>query len=335
MGWDSEYYTTGVWASAASRAALVALITGKPVEEVEVLIPVGRRVILPVETLYVGCGRAEVCAVKVSPEADDVTHGARIVAEATFSPCGVVVEGGSGIGVITKPGLKLPVGEKAINPVPRYYILKNLAEVLRDFRIDDGVRVVISVEDGESIAKKTINPKLGIVGGVSILGTKGTVIPFSTKSFMDSILTELSVARASGIDVVVLAPGRDSMEYARSVMRQLPPEAFVMVGDYIYFAAKHASKMGFSSIHLFAQPGKMAKVAYGFKNTHAKYGSVSMEWLAKALGLPEVACCNTVAEAWAISKERWGVLEALAASRLSQWTGCCAQAHLVPPESCG
>ncbi len=325
-----EYYTTGVWASAVAKAAVKTLIMKRELNSVDVVIPIGRRVKLPVTTcLLNGC--AEARGVKKSPEADDVTHGAVIGARAFPFQCGVIVEGGKGIGLITKRGLKLPVGEKAINPVPRYFILKNIGEALKELSFFSGVKVEIFVEDGEKIAKKTINPKLGIVGGISILGTRGTIIPFSTKSFMDSILTELSVAKAQGLKEVVLAPGRESLESALSLKPFLPPEAFIAMGDFIYFAAKHAANMGFQRVTFVAQPAKMAKVAYGMKNTHAKYGLLPLNWLADILGIPEIAFCNTVREAFLIPevKRRWKIIEEMAKTNLESWTGLEADAITI------
>ena len=311
------YYTTGVWASAVAKAAVEVLITGRPCEDVEVIIPAGERVRLPVKTESIK-PFAVVSGVKLSPEAEDVTHGAVIRARAEWWGRGVVIEGGRGIGVVTKPGLKLRVGEKAINPVPRFFILRNVADVLRQYDSAAGVRIVLEVEQGEEMARYTVNPKLGIVGGISILGTRGTVVPFSTKSFMDSIKVELSVARASGLDTVVFAPGRESLDFAKRSL-DLPDEAFIAVGDYVYFAVRHAANMGFGRVHFFAQPAKMAKVAYGFKNTHAKYGKLPMDWLAKVLGVPEVANCNTVAQAFTFASHRWHLVEALAKERLLEW----------------
>ena len=327
---SKEFYTTGVWVSAAAKAAVKTLITKEKVNKIDVVIPIGKRVTLPVSSRLLD-GYAEAKGVKESPEADDVTHGAVIGARAFPFSGGVVVEGGEGIGLITKRGLKLPVGEKAINPVPRYFILKNIGELLRELSFSSGVRVEIFVEDGEKIAEKTINPKLGIVGGISILGTKGTIIPFSTKSFMDSIMTELSVARAQGLKEVVLAPGRESLESALSLKPDLPPEAFIAVGDFIYFAAKHAANMGFRRITFVAQPAKMAKVAYGMKNTHAKHGLLPLDWLADVLGIPEIAFCNTVREAFLMPevRKRWKIVEELAKKILKTWTGLEADAITI------
>ncbi len=296
------------------------------------LIPAGDMVCLPVRDVRWNKNGVVAEVVKESPEAEDVTHGAIIKAKASLCPVGVVLEGGKGVGVITKKGLKLRVGEKAINPVPRYYILKNVGEVLRELGVDTGVRVVISVEDGERIATSTVNSKLGIVGGISILGTRGTVVPYSAKSFMDSILVELSVAKAQGVGVVVFAPGRESLDYAREKLSFLSDEIFIAVGDYVYFAFKHAGKMGFLKSFFFAQPAKLAKVAYGFKNTHAKYGLLPLKWLAEVLGIGEVAYCNTVREAWGIEgvKEAWRVVEQLAQRNLEEWFGRKVEIFTIP-----
>jgi len=314
-----------VWASAAAKAAVVSLFE-KTVESVDVLIPSGERVVLPV--LWAYGGRA--CVKKRGFIEDDVTCGASIVAEVEPSRSGLILEAGKGVGIVTRKGLRLSVGEPAINPVPRFYILKNVSDALRAYGADSGYRIVISVPDGERIAESTINEKLGIVGGISILGTKGIVIPFNTKSFLDSIITEIRFARAQGLDEIVFSPGRQTLDAARRMLSGLPEEAFVVIGDYLFFSLLHAKRAGFRLVHLFSQPAKLAKVAYGFKNTHVKHGRIPMKWLAHFFSEPVIESFNTVREVYEyLGAKRWKKLEDFAERRLKADLGIEVKVYTV------
>ncbi len=330
---EGVFYTTGVWAAGAAKGAVLALLGEVDVREVDVALPLGHRVVLPLvfSTCREGVGLAQV--VKQGGEAEDVTNGMVMEARAVFSPKAVEVDGGAGVGRVTRKGLKVPVGEPAINPVPRLTILGAVGEALAQHRCARGVSVVIEVPGGEALAQKTANPRVGVVGGASILGTRGTVVPYSTRSFLDSIKVELKVARAQGLDQVVLSPGRDSRERAERLLSHLPPYAFVEMGDFVAFAAIHAGRLGFSVLHLVAQPGKMAKMAMGFKNTHARRHPLHMERLAEILGVPRVASMNTAREAYiSTSPHRWARVEMLAARNLSEWGGgITVVPHLLPP----
>jgi cobalt-precorrin-5B (C1)-methyltransferase len=327
------FYTTGVWAAAAAKGAVLELLGWSP-KEVDVKIPTGQRVTLPIlQTAMIGeSGWAQV--VKEGGEAQDVTNGLVIEATARFSSKGLIILGGRGVGRVTRKGLKVPVGEPAINPVPRVLILRSIGEVLARHSLSQGVEVVIEVPRGEEIAPETANPRIGIVGGISILGTRGTVVPYSTRSFLDSIRVELEVARAQGLTEVVLSPGRSSRERAMVLLPHLPPFAFVEMGDFVGFAAKTAGDLGFSLLHLVAQPGKMAKIAMGFKNTHARRHRMEMKRLAEMLGVPEVAGMNTAREAYlSLKNSDWSKVSGLAAENLSRWAGgVTVLSHLLPPE---
>ncbi len=327
------FYTTGVWAAAAAKGAVLALLGESP-KEVDLQIPTGDRVVLPLlQTAMPGqCGWAQV--VKEGGEAQDVTNGLVIEATARFSHKGVIVLGGKGVGRVTRKGLKVPVGEPAINPIPRVLILRSIGEVLSRHPLSQGVEVVIEVPKGEEIAHETANPRIGIVGGISILGTRGTVVPYSTRSFLDSIKVELKVARAQGLAEVVLSPGRASRERAMVLLPHLPTFAFVEMGDFVGFAAKIAGGLGFSRLHLVTQPGKMAKIAMGFKNTHARRHRMDMKRLAEMLGAREVEEMNTAREAYlSLKNTGWDRVSGLAADNLSRWAGgITVLPHLLPPE---
>ena len=327
------FYTTGVWAAVAAKGAVLALLGFSP-RMVEVEVPRGDRVSLPLVATALrgeeGCARV----VKEGGEARDVTKGMVIEAKARFSKRGVVISGGKGVGVVTRRGLKVPVGEHAINPVPRVTILRAIGDVLSEHGLEEGVEVVIEVPQGERLALGTANPRVGVVGGISILGTRGTVVPYSTRSFLDSIKVELRVARAQGLREVVLSPGRASRERAMDILPQLPTFAFVEVGDFVAFAAREVGRMGFSMLHLVAQPGKMAKVAMGFRNTHAKRYRLDMRRLADMLERPEVCYMNTARQAYFCCEGvGWERVVQEAERNLSQWAGGMqVEAHLLPPE---
>ncbi len=322
---DRIIYTTGTWASAAAKAAVISFFESS-LKTVDVVIPSGQRVVLPV----VWARKGKACVKKEGFLEDDITCGLSIIAEAVPCDKGVILEAGEGIGVVTKKGLKLRMGEPAINPVPRFYLLKNISEVMKKYNVSSGYKIIISVPKGKRIAENTINEKLGIVGGISILGTKGIVIPFNTKSFLDSIITEIHFAKAQNLEEIVFSPGRETLDVARKKLANLPEEAFVVIGDYIYFALFHAKKAGFKRIYFFSQPAKLAKVAYGFRNTHVKYGRVSFEWLAEFFDEPVITNFNTVREVYEyLNPEKWRRLEELAEKRLSRITGLNVKVYTV------
>ena len=332
-GRGERFYTTGVWAAVAAKGAVFSLF-GRKVEEVDVCIPTGERVTLPLASVYCQRGSGWAQVKKRGGEAQDVTNGLVIEATARFSERAVMVSGGRGVGVVTKKGLKVPVNEPAINPVPRITILRAIGEALVEVGSNRGIEVVIEVPKGEELALQTANPRLGIAGGISILGTRGTVVPYSTKSFLDSMRVELKVARAQGLREVVLTPGRSSRERVERLLTHLPRFAFVEMGDFVAFAAREAGRLGFELLHLAAQPGKMAKVAMGFKNTHARRHPMDMVRLAEMLGIQEVAKMNTAREAYLFTGgEGWERVTTIAAQNLSEWAGGVAvEPHLLPPE---
>ena len=197
--------TTGSCASAAAKAAVIALFTGNQLNEVVVTTPKGKELTIPVSVLKVGAGSASFFVIKDSGDDPDITNKAEIhcLAEETSVP-GVVLVGGKGVGVVTKPGLSVEVGEAAINPKPREMIIREASEVLP---IGKGVRITVSVPMGEKLAQKTYNPRLGIIGGISILGTSGIVEPMSEDAIKDTIYLELKAKRFIGAERAILVPG--------------------------------------------------------------------------------------------------------------------------------
>jgi len=254
-------WTTGSCASAAAKAAYLALVTARRSETVEVALPSGRRVGFPVE--WDSDGRAVV--VKDAGDDPDCTDGARITAAVCVGGAAgaPLLHGGEGIGTITKPGLGLAVGEPAINPVPRRMIMAALAEVGTD-----PIDVTFSVPDGESMALETTNSRLGIIGGISILGTSGIVRPFSTASYRASVVQQIDVAAAQGEQTVVLATGARSEAAAARLYPGLDPVCLIEVGDFTGIALRRAAHAGMRNVVFVGMAGKLAKLAAGVMMTH-------------------------------------------------------------------
>nr|WP_281383012.1 cobalt-precorrin-5B (C(1))-methyltransferase CbiD [Dissulfurirhabdus thermomarina] len=273
-----EGFTTGASAAAAAvAAALAALDRRAGAGEVEIPFPDGRRRALPVahaERTGPASGRASV--VKDAGDDPDVTHGAEIVAEVVLRPWDgdgdrVAILGGPGVGRVTKPGLAVPPGEPAINPVPRRMIRRALEEVLPG---DAGAAVTVSIPGGERLAGRTLNRRLGIVGGLSILGTTGIVKPISAEAWCATIRVAMDVALAAGLDGVVLATGRTSERAARHRLGW-PEEAYVGMGDYLGYAVAEAARRPFRRVVLAAQWAKMMKCAMGWEQTHVRHGALA------------------------------------------------------------
>ena len=266
-------WTTGTCASAAAKAAAIGLTTGAAPDDVDVGLPNGRRVSFPV----VHTDRANRCVVvKDAGDDPDCTDGAHMTALVERAEA-TVLAAGAGIGTITKPGLGLPVGAPAINPVPRRMILAALAEVT-----DEPVRVTFEVPGGEAMAAKTSNERLGIVGGISILGTTGIVRPFSTASYRASVVQQVDVAAAQGEKAIVLATGSRSDAAAQRLLPDLPPVCFVEVGDFTGIALRHAAAAGMTQAVFVGMAGKIAKLAAGVMMTHFHRSKVDGELMAAA-----------------------------------------------------
>jgi cobalt-precorrin-5B (C1)-methyltransferase len=258
-------WTTGTCASAAAKAAAIGLVTGSVPGTIEVALPGGARVSFPVEVpAQAGAGVTAV-VVKDAGDDPDCTHGARMTATVEFADGTTETDlrGGEGIGVVTKLGLGLPLNTPAINPVPRRMILQAIREVT-----DRPLLVTFSVPGGEAMAAETTNDRLGIAGGISILGTTGIVRPFSTASYRASVVQQIDVAAAQGEDHVVLATGHRSEKLARSFLPGLDLVCFVEVGDFTGIALRRAAAEGIRKVHLVAMAGKLTKLAAGVMMTH-------------------------------------------------------------------
>jgi cobalt-precorrin-5B (C1)-methyltransferase len=260
-------WTTGACSAAAAKAATTALCTGEPQSTVEIGLPGGARVGFVVASCTVGPDRAEAVVVKDAGDDPDVTHGAHMTATVSWRPSpGIELDGGVGVGVVTKPGLGLEVGGPAINPVPRQMITDSVVEVLG--AEPRGVRVVISVPDGEKMARKTTNARLGILGGISILGTTGIVRPFSTASWRASVEQAVWVMAAQDEKTLVLCTGGRTERGAMALLPDLPEVCFVEVGDFTGAALRQAVSHGLERVVFVGMAGKLTKLAQGILMTH-------------------------------------------------------------------
>lgn len=321
-------YTTGSCAAAAAKAAAWMLLTGRKKETIDLLTPKGLPLTLPV--LEIRMTPEEVrCAIrKDSGDDPDVTAGTLVFASVRRSAQpGVTIDGGQGVGRVTKRGLDQPVGAAAINSVPRRMIRENVEQVLRLCGEPGGVSVVISVPDGERLAQKTFNPRLGITGGISILGTTGIVEPMSEQALVDTIRVELRQRRANGAEDILLTPGNYGADYIRSAIG-IDPRTAVLTSNFIGDALEICRELGFRGALLIGHIGKLVKLAGGMWNTHSKFGDCRMEILAAhaaALGLPparteELLTCATCDDALRILKE-----EQLCDALLQRLSGCIGQ----------
>ncbi len=306
-------WTTGTCASAAAKAATELLATGKEPRWVEVALPSGRRVTFAVESSRLDGEAATAVVVKDGGDDPDVTHGAHLTATVCWDPApGVHLFGGEGVGTVTKPGLGLEVGGPAINPVPRAMITQAVTEVVGERGID----VTISVPDGERIARKTTNRRLGILGGISILGTTGIVRPFSTASWRASVMQAVQVAAAQGETTIVLCTGGRTETGAMALLPDLPDVCFIEVGDFTGAALRVAVENGVSTVVFVGMVGKLTKLAAGVLMTHYTRSQVDTSLLGQitvqvgaADRREEVDAANTARHAYEIWDDA-GVLRA-------------------------
>ena len=269
-------WTTGSCAAAASQAAAILLLTGSAPAEIRLLTPGGVTFNLPVENAH-RSGSAAVCTVrKDSGDDPDITNGVLISSAVRRADSGIVIDGGSGVGRVTRPGLTEPVGEAAINPGPRAQIKAALGRAAQENGYEGGFSVVISVENGEELALQTYNSHLGIIGGISILGTSGIVEPMSEKALVDTICLEMDSLYAAGQRVAFLCPGNYGADFARETL-ELDLECAVKCSNYIGEAFDHAVVCGYPEILLVGHAGKLVKLAAGVMNTHSSVADARQE----------------------------------------------------------
>ncbi|MCX8030321.1 MAG: cobalt-precorrin-5B (C(1))-methyltransferase CbiD [Thermodesulfovibrionales bacterium] len=310
-------FTTGACASASSKAATLILMNSlktiystteyqylsstKEINPVDILLPIGERAVFSIHrsdfkedenSFY-----ATASVIKFAGDDPDVTNKAEIQTTVKLKKADLIINfaqsyikdessipsielrGGKGVGIVTKPGLPVPVGSPAINPVPQKMIKDAIIEAIlnnnTNFRLKN-LEVTISVTDGEKLALKTLNPRLGIIGGISILGTTGIVKPLSAEAWTATIETSMNMAAASGHKEIVLSSGRTS-EKAHMRLFNFPQECYVMMGDFIEFSLREAKKHNFQKIHLCTQWAKMLKISQSIPQTHVKFGAIDLD----------------------------------------------------------
>ncbi|MDR1955103.1 MAG: cobalt-precorrin-5B (C(1))-methyltransferase CbiD [Candidatus Methanoplasma sp.] len=310
-------HTTGSCAAAASKTAAMKLLGGAESDKTDIVTPKGNVITLQAEFIL-GTDDHVTCAVRKDGGDDiDATHGMLIYSTVSKRTDGkIVIDGGEGIGRVTRKGLDQPVGNAAINSVPSAMIRKALEDVCENFRYSGGLTAIISAPDGERISKKTFNPRLGIVGGISILGTTGIVEPMSETSLIDTIKVELNMMKASGHENVLVVPGNQGNDFSD---RAKGPDGVpaVKCSNFVGEAIDHAANIGIKGFLLIGNLGKMVKLAGGVMNTHSRYADCRMEILsansllagADADTAKKIMDCISTDDALGILKEA-GLMEA-------------------------
>ena len=309
-------YTTGSCAAAAAKAATEMLLSGKKVEEVSIMTPKGIRLYLVPEDICLDTDQASCAIRKDGGDDPDTTSGILVYASVrkTNTP-GILIDGGKGVGRVTKPGLSQKIGEAAINPVPRAMIRRGAEEAAQEWDYEGGLEIIISVPEGEKVAEKTFNPRLGIKDGISILGTSGIVEPMSEKALIESIRVEMKQHFSQGEAYILVTPGNYGAEYLKNHM-DLPFEQNIKCSNYVGETIDMAIDMGVKGILFVAHIGKFVKVAAGIMNTHSHNADGRMEVLA-ANGIRagadlecarQILMCNTTDEALQILDQN-GILK--------------------------
>jgi cobalt-precorrin-5B (C1)-methyltransferase len=275
-------WTTGTCATAAAKAAYVGWVTGAFPDPVEVTLPGGQRPAFSLAFEEVTAGGARAGVVKDAGDDPDVTHGAVLVAEVGPAPAGsgVVFRAGPGVGTVTRPGLPIPPGEPAINPVPREMIRVAIAEARAETGGPADVTVTVSIPGGEALAARTLNPRLGILGGLSVLGTTGIVVPYSCAAWIHSIHRGIDVARAAGLDHVAGATG-DTSEKAVQKLHGLSEQALIDMGDFAGGMLKYLRRHPVDRVTIAGGFAKMVKLGQGMIDLHSRAGPVDLAWLAE------------------------------------------------------
>lgn len=277
-------FTTGTCAAAASAGAARMLLSGKVIENITVITPSGNSVTVRLtdikkENDYVSCA-----VQKDSGDDPDVTDKILVYSKVSYEKSGITVDGGEGVGRVTKKGLKQQIGETAINPVPRKMIEEQLKTAAADYSYDGGLKAVISVPMGTQIAKKTFNPRLGIEGGISILGTTGIVEPMSEQALIDTISVELDVRKAQNEEFIIVTPGNYGQDFLRDNLG-IAVDKCVKCSNFIGDTIDMCIEKGFKSMLLVGHIGKLSKLGCTIYNTHSRYADGRMEAFALCAAL--------------------------------------------------
>ena len=310
-------FTTGAAAAAAARAALQLLLSGKAPSQVPITFLTGESTRITVHRCrMVESGTASCTVIKDAGDDPDITHGAEIGAIVALTPPGgdqpIRITGGKGVGVVTKPGLEVPPGQASITPGPVTMITNSINDLLETYPTDAGIHVEVFIPDGERLARKTLNTRLGILGGLSILGTTGIVRPMSHEAYVATIEKAMDVARASGVAHLVLTTGRRSERFSQNRWPTFPEESFIQIGDFFQMAMSAAASRGFSSATLAVFFGKAVKMAQNIPHTHAAKSEMTLDtlarWTLELTGNPalsnRIAAANTARHAFDPLKEK-------------------------------
>lgn len=305
-------FTTGSAAAAGAKAGVFFLADGGLMREMDIPLPMGGRLTIPIAEVAGNGNHCTVTVIKDGGDDPDATHKIRIKSIVRLSPEGdpnhVTILGGEGVGKVTRPGLPVPVGESAINPAPRGQIRDAVLEGLKETGLKGSVSITVEAENGMKIAQKTLNPRLGIVGGISILGTRGTVKPFSNSAYKDTITVSMDVAKTTGTSTIALTTGGRSERFLKEKFPTLPEMVFVQVADFFSFSLMEAAGKGFTDILYTCFFGKLVKMAQGFPYTHARKCEIDfkllahwcLSWGMKETSTKHVAGANTAREALGI-----------------------------------
>ena len=275
-------YTTGTCAAAAAKAAAVTLLSGEICRDVSLQLPGGEHIILETEFLECSENCVKCGMIKDAGDDPDITNGLLICAavEKTEGKT-ILIDGGMGVGRVTKPGLDQPVGAAAINSVPRKMIHEAVEDVRRQYAWEKGLKVTVFIPNGKEKAEKTLNPMLGIVGGLSVLGTTGIVEPMSEKALIDTIAVDIRMHRAQNEDILLMAPGNYGLDYLKAAYH-IHPDQVIKISNFIGDSIDLAVCEGASGIVLAGHIGKLIKVAGGIMNTHSRHADSRAELMTAA-----------------------------------------------------
>ena len=272
-------YTTGACAAAAAQAAAVFLFNQTVADQVSIELPDGNEVSFKINNRVFNSLKASCSVIKDAGDDPDITNGAEIWASVSWKDePGISIDSGEGVGMVTKPGLEIPVGMPAINPVPRQMITDSVKKATENRLNGRGIKVTISVSRGEKLARRTLNPRLGIIGGISILGTTGIVIPYSINAYTACISQALDVAVACGCREVVLTTGRRSEKFAQNELA-LSEECFVQAGDFMDYSLKECARKRLAKVTIWGMIGKTSKLAAGYLYTNTSDSKVDIGFL--------------------------------------------------------
>ncbi len=270
-------YTTGSCATAATKAGAIMLVMQKPLENICIITPNGTELNLKINNIDIKSDSVTCSITKDSGDDPDITNGIEIFATVTYNEnFEFSVIGGEGVGIVTKAGLNQSVGQHAINSTPRLTITNALKEVADDYNLTQGLISKISVPKGEEIAQKTFNPRLGIVGGISILGTSGIVEPMSEKALIDTIKSVVNVQKSEGRKTLLITPGNYGKDYLK-LNYEFKDETSIKISNYVGESLDYIAEQGFEKVLLVGHAGKLFKLAGGLFNTHSKYGDCRAE----------------------------------------------------------